>query len=307
MKFAGIAFHVDSLNEAYDFPPDYEDPTFTSIADRFLGLADEFNFKATCFVIGRDLEKQAHRQAVSNWSNKGHEIASHSYTHLYNFGALSEEVIRKEIAKTHEAIINTVGIAPLGFVAPNWSSSRRHLEIVQDFGYSYDASLFPSWLRFPATLKMYANCLAAGNGRSFTIINQRDMGYALAGTRKPQILKEKDKELVLLPLPSNRFRVGCWHTLAFMFGQKTHEKILKSCLEDCEYFYYVLHPGDLIDPKEVDTSRPSNLARLDVSLEKKMSLIRSSLEIIAKSGRKIFTMAELAKAAAGSHTLRKAS
>jgi hypothetical protein len=293
MKLAAIAFHVDSLNEAYDFPEGYRDPTFHEIGERFMKLADEYQFRATCFVIGRDLLKKDQQKSVQGWAKKGHEIASHSFSHLYNLGSLSEAAIREEISRAQQEIVKAVGVSPKGFVSPNWSASPRLLKIVQEMGYSYDASLFPSWLRVPATVKMYLNCLQAGNGRAFRIINQNNFGYSLWGSRQPKVVND----LVLLPLPANRYRIGTWHTLSFMFGQNTHERILKSALADTEFFYYVLHPADIMDPKEVDPSRPTNLARLDVSLEKKMTMIRRSLDIITQDGRRLVTMSELAQAA----------
>jgi len=287
---AAIVFHVDSLNEAYGFPRDYDDPTYTIVIDRFLALAKKFGFKATFFVIGRDLLIEKNRARVLQLANQGHEIANHSYHHHLNFGFLAKKEMLSEMYKTDALIKEITGHSAVGFAAPNWSSSSASLQAVKEAGYKYDASLFPSWLRYPAAIKTFFHCLQARNGRCLSLLQQKHLGYALVGNRRARQVNG----LTCMPVPTNQWRLACWHTLVFMFGQRLHEMILRSCLKDNPHFYYVIHPADLLDMQDLNLQKTTHLARLQRPLKEKIALLERSLEIIA-SRRKFVTLATLAK------------
>ena len=96
-----------------------------------------------------------------------------------------------------------------------------------------------------------------------------------------------------MPLPTNRYRMACWHTLAFEFGWNVYEKILRSCLKEVDAFYYLIHPADLMDTRDLKSGM-THLERLKTPLETKRKYLERSIEIILESGRKIVTMEELA-------------
>ena len=159
-----FALHFDSLNATKTglrFPKDPKDPTFQKAAIRLLDIAERLNIKYTVFVIGDDLRLPENVDTILEFAKKGHEIANHSYTHKINLGYLSEDTIKAEIDRTHEAILKICGKEPKGFAAPNWSGSNRLLKILAQKHYLYDASFFPSYfiwmLLFKVLLKTYKN------------------------------------------------------------------------------------------------------------------------------------------------------
>lgn len=284
--YAAFDINFDTVAEARGFPAGFRDPAFFAASDRFLDLADRRGFRYTLFVVGRDLEHADHRAVVRSWAQSGHEVANHSWSHRVDLGALGRRAIREEVKRAHEAIAATIGVEPRGFTAPGWSTSRDLEEVLVDLGYAYDASRFPSWLLAPALAKMLAN--HRGHARFAQILRRRDYARALAGSRSVHRMGE----LRLLPLPANRFRVACWHTLAFVLGWRRFEGLLRSCLRDVDAFYYLMHPADLLAPEEMGGSR---MERASAPLELKQRYVERAVDVVTGSGRTIVTMAELAE------------
>lgn len=296
MKYAAIDLNFDSLGEAYSFPSGYKDPSFFGVSERFFRIAKQCKFKYSIYVIGKDLEKTENCERVKEWSSQGHEIGNHSWSHPQNFGALGKFNIRREVEMAHKIITKTIGYEPKGFIAPAWSASPELVRVLIELGYTYDTSGFPSWLMFFALLKMLLNHV--NDRRFFKILHRKDFLYHLFGSRYPynttdSLFKKSANGITMLPLPANKYRIACWHTLVFIFGWKIHERILKSCLEEIDAFYYVIHPADLIDERDLSDSKIS-VERLKTPLKLKQYYLEKSVEMILESGRKIITMEELA-------------
>ncbi len=301
MKYAAISLHLDSLGEAYGFPQNYRDPTFFEISERFFRIADEYDFRYSIYVIGRDLEKTENRERVGEWSSQGHEIGNHSWSHPINIGVMSKSGIRGEVELSHKIIEETTGHKPDGFISPAWSTSPELIRVLMELGYSYDASSFPSWVIFPVMLKYMYNHI--GSEKIFRILRRRDFLLNLFGPRGVYRSNgdlfggdaKKGGGITVMPMPTNHLRVACWHTMAFVLGWGLHKKILDSCLRETDAFYYTVHPADLMDRNDLDPKRRIFLERLDTPLGKKTEILRKAIETILDSGRKIVTMRELAE------------
>jgi hypothetical protein len=57
--------NFDSLSWVFLHPKGFIHPSFFSIADRFFEFSDEFGFKHTIFVTGRELKNQKVAKEVS--------------------------------------------------------------------------------------------------------------------------------------------------------------------------------------------------------------------------------------------------
>lgn len=292
MRYAAIALHLDSLAEAYGFPAGYQDPCFGAVADRFFDIAGKYNFKYSIYVLGKDLEDAGNRRHVREWASQGHEIGNHSWSHPTNLGAMAGRQMREEIEKAHKIISCSIGHEPKGFVSPAWSTSRQLFDILIGLKYEYDISLFPSWLMYPALAKLVVNHFK--DERMSGFVRRKDFLYFLAGQRGVHNITAGENSIMALPMPSNRLRMASWHTLVFMFGRKIHEMILRSCLHDVDAFYYVVHPADLIDEKDLARGRKIHLERLKTPLKQKIENLESAIKIIKDSGREIVTLRELA-------------
>ncbi len=81
---------------------------------RILDLLAAANYKATFFVIGRNLANPKMRDVAIRALKEGHDLANHSYTHP-NFAAVSARRAEQEIAATHrliEDLVKEAGVAP---------------------------------------------------------------------------------------------------------------------------------------------------------------------------------------------------
>src|SRR3954471_11958053 len=112
---------------------------------RFAELFGRHGVRATFFVVGADLEDDAEGRALlSALARGGHELASHTHTHPYDFIHLGAAAIADEIDRAHAAIAACAGTPPVGFRAPGYEISADAIEALRARGYQYDSSVFPS-------------------------------------------------------------------------------------------------------------------------------------------------------------------
>jgi peptidoglycan/xylan/chitin deacetylase (PgdA/CDA1 family) len=98
---------------------DGPDPKWTP---RFLGLLRRYDARATFFLLGR--RALGNREIVADELAAGHEIGNHTYDHP-NLPALSESMIRREIALGTEAIVASGAPRPELFRPPFGSFNER--------------------------------------------------------------------------------------------------------------------------------------------------------------------------------------
>ena len=298
-----ININFDSLNQAYGFPEGFRDPSFFEGMDRFLEIANRYKTPLTIFVIGRDLKNQEIYSRVRDWSNAGHEIGNHSWSHPVNLGRLSPEEIKDEILKTHEIITQCTGKEPTGFIAPAWSTSKDLVNALIDLDYLYDTSVFPSILLYPAMIMNAFHFLKQPNEVKKILCRADWLRPIFSPTRpflagrKFQILESEEKEesILILPLPTiNRVLPCIWHSVGFMLGWKLIQNQLKKLLKDHNGFYYLLHPADFLGPADENNRHQHALYRMKIPLEKKIKCIEIIFDQLAQSGRAFSTMHELA-------------
>ena len=109
-----------------------------------LDLLDRYQTKASFFVVGEVAEQNPH--LVRSIFERGHEIGCHGYSHKLLW-KLDEGLFREELNQFHSVIEGIVGkIKVKGFRAPCFSLDNRSkwaLRILLEYGYQYDASIFP--------------------------------------------------------------------------------------------------------------------------------------------------------------------
>ena len=108
-----------------------------------LDLLDKHRTKATFAVLGVVAER--YPNLVKSIFDRGHEIASHSYSHrtLYE---LTKDEFEQELLKSVGLLLSITGEKPVGFRAPSFSlnnSTKWALGILEKHGFRYDASIFP--------------------------------------------------------------------------------------------------------------------------------------------------------------------
>ncbi len=296
-----ININYDSLSENLGFPKGFKDPSYFEVFDNFMAFSDKYGFKYSIYIIGKDLENPEISARVKDWSNAGHEIGNHSYTHHLNLGGLSKEKLREEIMRCHELIDTCTGKAPRGMICPAWATSARVVEILIENNYLYDSSLFPSFIIYPSFIKNAINHIGRPN-KFKEIVTRRDLLYPFNKPLTPFFTDKKfrktdvnsKEKIVMLPLPTlNRATMAIWHTLLFVFGVEKGKKQLLNYLNKYEYFYYLMHPADLMGPESVK-DRKHTIERMDVGMDVKMQYTTEIFELIKKSKRPIVTMEQLA-------------
>lgn len=300
-KPLAFSINFDSFNYNFGFPSNFKDQSFFRIFDRFLKFSSLYKFKYSIYVIGRDLENKEIAARVKEWSQAGHEIGNHSYSHIQNIGAHPHSKIEYEILKSHELIFKCTSEEPKGFIAPGWATSKKIAKILIENNYLYDSSIFPSLFIYPGVIKNAINHLKKPM-EIMNIIRREDYLYPLIKPLRPYFSDENynvttitnKKKLVVLPLPTlSRIRGSMWHTLWFIFGEQYCKKELKKYLDNYEYFYYLMHPADLADQRDIG-GRKTTMERMNIGLREKMGYMQTVFDLIANSKRPLVTLEKLA-------------
>jgi polysaccharide deacetylase family protein (PEP-CTERM system associated) len=110
---------------------------------RLLELLDEFEVRATFFVLGWIAERRP--QLVKEIQSRGHEIACHGYGHqlVYRIGPA---LFREDLRRAKGVLEGITGVAVRGYRAPTYSITRESLwafDLLIEEGFTFDSSVFP--------------------------------------------------------------------------------------------------------------------------------------------------------------------
>lgn len=108
-----------------------------------LDILSRHKVEGTFFVLGWVAERFP--DLVREVERRGHEIATHGYSHkLLTF--MTPEEFRADLERSLETLAKCSSSAVAGFRAPSFSVTRKTwwaLEILKNCGLSYDSSIFP--------------------------------------------------------------------------------------------------------------------------------------------------------------------
>jgi len=119
---------------------------YSTSIERMLDLFDQYNFKATFFIVGKDAQNPEKRIILNKILQKGHELANHSLSHIKGFENQPLKIKKKEIIEADKILSDISGKKICGFRAPGYSIDEEILDILEENGYLYDSSIFPSFL-----------------------------------------------------------------------------------------------------------------------------------------------------------------
>jgi polysaccharide deacetylase family protein (PEP-CTERM system associated) len=109
-----------------------------------LDLLDRYQTKASFFVVGEVAEQAP--DLIQSIFERGHEIGCHTFSHTLVW-ELGEDLLRQELERFQSVMEKILGKVRIkGFRAPCFSIDNRNkwaLRVLVDFGYQYDASIFP--------------------------------------------------------------------------------------------------------------------------------------------------------------------
>jgi len=110
---------------------------------KILNILDTFNYKATFFILGWTAERNS--EVVKEIYNRGHEVATHGYSHELIYKQ-SENEFKEDIIRSIEVIEGIIKDKIIGYRAPAFSITKDSfwaLDIIKEVGLKYDASIFP--------------------------------------------------------------------------------------------------------------------------------------------------------------------
>lgn len=110
---------------------------------RLLDLFDEHRIQATFFVLGWVAEH--HPGLVREISGRGHEIASHGYSHRLVYRQ-TPDVFRDETHRSKHLLEDQAQVAITGYRAASYSITRQSMwavDILAELGFTWDSSIFP--------------------------------------------------------------------------------------------------------------------------------------------------------------------
>jgi polysaccharide deacetylase family protein (PEP-CTERM system associated) len=111
--------------------------------ERLLDLFDETGVRATFFVLGWVAEQRP--GLVRRIADRGHEIASHGYSHRLVYSQDPSE-FQNETALSRQLLQDASGQPVHGYRAASFSITKDSpwaLDILVETGFTYDSSLFP--------------------------------------------------------------------------------------------------------------------------------------------------------------------
>ncbi len=137
-------FQVSAFAESID-PKDWDNHPLRveNNTRKLLDLCEEFDFKATFFVLGWVAERK--RALIEEIANRGHEVACHGYSHqlIYN---QTPEVFREETIRSKNLLEDIIQQPVKGYRAASYSITEKSiwaLDILAEAGFIYDSSIFP--------------------------------------------------------------------------------------------------------------------------------------------------------------------
>ena len=254
------------------------DALLATAIPRLLQLLDETGIRATAFVVAGDQPPATLLRSLA----ERHEIAAHSVTHPMPFAQLSAPELAREVGGAREILEDRVGLPVVGFRAPNWDTGPAVWQALAEARYGYDASLLPTpWqIAIRAVL-----AVGARSFRPLTAMRPIPAGW----NRVPHLLATDAGSIWQFPVPTSRtIRFPVYHTVRFRLSQTRFDRIVAELSRRGEPFGYAFHAIDLIAMS--DRGIPSALRRhpgMDMDLDAKLALLRSSIRTVAEHFRSV--------------------
>lgn len=158
-------------------------PRDDKMVERLLDKLAQTGQRSTMFITGRFAEEFPH--VVKRAAKEGHEIASHSYSHVVLSRMGDINAFREDLLRSVSILEDISGLKVKGYRAPKWSISdnNRHdaLSVLAEAGFEYDSSVFPKL--FDGSLDVFPHKVDLGNGASIWEVPATT--YPLFGLRVP--------------------------------------------------------------------------------------------------------------------------
>jgi peptidoglycan/xylan/chitin deacetylase (PgdA/CDA1 family) len=287
VRYATIALDYENLTHLFGtlgLPPGPETHVmYGPVAERFLEVFERHGVRATIFAIGQDARHPANGRMLRRFVEAGHEVANHTLTHPFGMRRLTRAAKLVEIDEAQRILEDATGQPIVGYKAPAHDIDRDVIDALEERGYLYDASVYPSF--FNPLLNMVFRVV--GNNRPLGL---GDWQCMLAPNR-PYVPAERywrrgRRKLVEFPLtqiPGIRFPF--YSTVMFTAGWASFQASW-ALVRWLPFVTYMFHSFDLLDTADagvdpVLTRHPS----LRHTLASRTAMVGRALSAIARTHR----------------------
>jgi polysaccharide deacetylase family sporulation protein PdaB len=112
----------------------FDDGPYPETTDKILDLLKKYNAKATFFVLGNKVEQ--YPETIKREIAEGHEVANHTFNHVYFQRSISQATIKEEIIRTENALEALTGKKPLLFRPPGGYYNENLIQVAKALGYT---------------------------------------------------------------------------------------------------------------------------------------------------------------------------
>lgn len=307
-RTGALTIDVDALRcyrEIHGLPArdDEEDPIFTRALPRFLEALDRLGARGTLFVVGRDLETPAHADAIAAAARAGHEVASHSFEHDYRLSRLPPVRIALDLEAADDAIERVTGQRPRGFRAPGYNQSEALFDALDERGYAYDSSFFPTPAYFAARAVAIGLYKARRRGTRSLVGDVREFSAPRApfvpavGERfRPAKAGEERRGFVEIPMGVASFARLPWlGTTLALANDLVGETLTRAALSNPKVPAVLeLHAMDFLGPDDgVEPALVAAQPDLKVPLDDKLRRLEKAMRRVVER-REVLPLVELA-------------
>jgi polysaccharide deacetylase family protein (PEP-CTERM system associated) len=241
----------------------------------FLDLLDEFQIKATFFVLANTLEKNT--DILREISRRGHAIGCHGYDHELLYKKDLNQ-FKYEALKAREMIEEAVKCKVHGYRASCFSMERDKLDILHAQGYTFDSS----YIKFEQH-PLYRNLDLSGFEKLDDIVYRKDNRF----------------EYEIPTLKVGKFSLpisGGGYLRMFPFWML--KMLIKKYAKQKNNFLLYLHPFELT---AIDLPLPKDLGaknkfRISVGRKSNMKKIRKVIKLLKFMGSDFKTLEQDMKA-----------
>jgi len=262
---------------------------------RLTAWLDAESIRATFFVIGEDLERNANRETIAALDDAGHEIGNHTYHHDYDLTRRAAGDIGEEIERGAAIIEEVCGRKPVGFRAPGYTVSDVLFSALEASGVEYDSSVFPC----PSYYAAKAAALAAIRIRGRKSASVLDTPAVLRAPREPYRIGRpywrRGTGLLELPIGVTRMQLPYIGTSLILGGERISEALTKQMLGR-ELINLELHGFDAADAVQDGLEElVPHRADLKRRATDKLRSLSAAIRVIRDAGYELVTLAEAAR------------
>jgi hypothetical protein len=261
---------------------------------RLTAWLDEESIRATFFVIGQDLEREANRRTIAKLHDAGHEIGNHSYHHHYDLTRRAAADIGEDVERGAAIVEEVCGTRPSGFRAPGYTMSDVLFSALGASGAEYDSSVFPC----PSYYAAKAAALAAIRIRGRKSTSVLDTPAVLRAPREPYRIGRpywrRGNGLLELPIGVTRMQLPYIGTSLVVGGERISEQLTKQMLGR-ELINLELHGLDAADAVDdgLEALAPHR-ADLKPRAADKLRSLSTAIQTIRGAGYELVTLREAA-------------